>query len=93
MSLSAKQRQALRAAAHHLKPVILIGQKGITEPLVRETDAALKAHELIKVQIQEDDRAARREGALALAEATASTLVHQIGKTFVLYRPKSEDRP
>ena len=90
MSLSAKQRQALRAAAHHLKPVILIGQKGITEPLVRETDAALKAHELIKVQIQEDDR---REGALALAEATASTLVHQIGKTFVLYRPKPEGRP
>jgi RNA-binding protein len=91
MILSAKQRQALKTAAHHLKPVILVGQKGITESLIRETDAALKAHELIKVQIQEVDRSARREGALALAEATASTLVHQIGKTFILYRQKSEN--
>jgi RNA-binding protein len=91
MILSAKQRQALKTAAHHLKPVILVGQKGITESLIRETDAALKAHELIKVQIQEVDRSARREGALALAEATSSTLVHQIGKTFILYRQKSEN--
>ena len=86
MTLSAKQRQALKTAAHHLKPVIRIGQKGITDSLIRETDAALNAHELIKVQIQDDDRAARRQGALDLAGATASTLVHQIGKTFILYR-------
>jgi RNA-binding protein len=91
MTMTAKQRQALRAAAHHLKPVVLIGQKGISEPVVRETDMALKAHELIKVQIQGDDRAARRQGAIDLAEATGSTLVHQIGKTFVLYRQNPKE--
>lgn len=92
MTLPVKQRQALKAAAHHLKPVVRIGQKGITEPLIRETDIALKTHELIKIQIQQDEREARRRAASELAEATGAILVHQIGKTFILYRqnPRSE---
>jgi RNA-binding protein len=90
MSLSVKQRQALKAAAHHLRPVIIIGQKGITESLTRETDAALTAHELIKVQIQQGEKEERRQYADTLATATKATLVQQIGKTFVLYRQKPE---
>jgi RNA-binding protein len=93
MILSTKQRQALKTAAHHLRPVILVGQKGITESLIRETDAALGAHELIKVQIRQEERGARRQSASALAEATGATLVHQIGKTFILYRQKPENGP
>lgn len=91
MTLSTKQRQMLKTAAHHLKPVILVGHKGITEPLVKETDAALNAHELIKVQVRHEDRDVRRQIADELAEATTSTLVHRIGKTFVLYRQKPKD--
>lgn len=90
MGLSAKQRQTLKAAAHHLRPVIIIGQKGITESLTRETDAALKAHELIKVQVQQQEREARRQSADALAAATGAALVQQIGKVFVLYRQNPE---
>lgn len=93
MTLSAKQRQALKTAAHHLKPVIIVGQKGITDALIRETDAALKAHELIKVQIRQEEREARRHAARELAEATAATLVHQIGKTFILYRQNPGTEP
>lgn len=88
MTLSVKQRQALKAAAHHLRPVIIIGQKGITESLTRETDAALTAHELIKVQMQQGERDERQQCAETLATATHATLVQQIGKTFVLYRQK-----
>lgn len=88
MSLSSKQRQALRAAAHHLRPVVIIGQKGVTESLSQEADAALTAHELIKVQVQQGEKDYRQQCAEALAEVTEATLVQQIGKTFVLYRPK-----
>jgi RNA-binding protein len=88
MSLPAKQRQALKAAAHHLRPVIIIGQKGVTESLSRETDAALTTHELIKVQVQQGEKDYRQQCAEALAAATNASLVQQIGKTFVLYRQK-----
>ena len=90
MTLSAKERQALKAAAHHLRPVVIIGQKGITDSLTREADAALTAHELIKVQVQQGERDARKQCAETLAAATDAELVQQIGKTFVLYRPKPE---
>ena len=88
MTLSVKQRQTLKAAAHHLRPVIIIGQKGITESLTRETDAALTTHELIKVQVQQGEKDYRQQCAEELATVTHATLVQQIGKTFVLYRQK-----
>lgn len=92
MTLSVKQRQALKAAAHHLRPVISVGQKGITDALIRETEAALTAHGLIKVQVQQGERQERRQYAETLASATDASLVQQIGKTFVFYRPKPGDR-
>ena len=55
-TLSPKQRQALKAQAHALKPVVMIGQNGLTDAVVRETDRALKAHELIKIRVRNDDR-------------------------------------
>ena len=87
MSLTTKERQTLKAKAHHLKPVILVGQNGISEGVTKETDAALTAHELIKVQIQGTDRDARLQGAQKLAEELGAELVHHIGKMYILYRP------
>jgi len=91
MALTGKQKKELKARAHHLKPVIRIGQKGVTEAVVRETDLALDTHELIKVHIQQGDRTARDASAKALAERTGAECVHQIGKTFVLYREPSKN--
>lgn len=90
MSLTSKERQTLKAKAHHLKPVILVGQNGITEGVIRETDHALQAHELIKVQIQGEDRDARLKGAQGMADQLNAELVHHIGKIYIFYRQRQD---
>ena len=81
----------MRARAHHLHPVVMVGQKGLTEAVVRETDMALRAHELIKVRVLGDDREERSEIAVALCAAVGAQLVQHIGKLLVLYRKKEEE--
>ena len=61
IELTTSERRALRADAHHLDPVVMIGGDGLTPAVVKETDSALKAHGLIKVRVLGDDRAAREE--------------------------------
>ena len=90
MSLTSKERKTLKAAAHHLKPVVLAGQNGITDAVIKETDGALEAHELIKVQIQGEDREQRLESAKKMAEKLGAELVHHIGKIYILYRLRKE---
>jgi len=86
MSLDNKKKRELKSQAHHLKVIIQVGQHGISENLIAETDNALNIHELIKVQIQSDDRDERKAAAVELATKTNAELVHKIGKIFVLYR-------
>jgi len=88
MALSNKERKDLTARAHHLKPVIRVGQKGITENLVLETELALDIHELIKVHVASEDRDARNQLCEELNRRCTAELVHQIGKTCILYRKK-----
>ena len=85
--LSERQRKHLRALAHALKPVIRLGNAGLTPAVTAETGRALEDHELIKVKGPGGDRAARDELFAALARDTGSTLVHRIGNVAVLYRP------
>lgn len=91
MPINSKQRKELKAAAHHLKPVIQVGQHGISEGVINETNVALNAHELIKVQIQGGEREERRTDAETLCKATDAELVHSIGKIFILYRKKKDE--
>jgi len=90
MALNSKQRKQLKGEAHHLKPVIQVGQHGISESLIAETDSALNIHELIKVQIQQGERDERSVAAEKLCQATQAELVHSIGKVFILYRQNDE---
>ncbi|HEX4618927.1 MAG TPA: YhbY family RNA-binding protein [Steroidobacteraceae bacterium] len=85
--LSARQLRHLRGLAHPLKPVVRLGNPGLTEAVVRETARALADHELIKVKAPAGDRAARDALFGALAARTASALVYRIGNVAVLYRP------
>ncbi len=89
-TLDASQKKQLKQQAHHLKPVVRIGQKGLTDAVIAETDAALEHHELIKVHVAAGDRELRRDVAERLAQATRAHLVHQIGKVFVLYRERTD---
>lgn len=88
--LSDAQRRHLRGLAHALKPVVRLGQAGLTPAVTGETGRALHDHELIKVKGVAGDRAARDAVFAELARATGSALVHRIGNVAVLYRPRSE---
>jgi len=88
--LSERQKRHLRGLAHPLKPVIRLGNAGLTEAVVRETARALQDHELIKVKAPGGDRAARDALIEALGTRTGSALVQRIGNVAVYYRPRAE---
>ncbi len=85
-ALSHAQRRALKQRAHHLKPVVLLGAAGLTEPVLAEVEAALEHHELIKVRVNAGDRDLRDAQVRTLVEETAAALVQRIGNIAVLYR-------
>jgi len=85
-SLSERQLRFLRGKAHALKPVVLLGQKGLTDNVVAETVQALRDHELIKVKVRSADRAQREAWLGELVARSACTLVARIGHVAVLYR-------
>ncbi|QNA88681.1 ribosome assembly RNA-binding protein YhbY [Massilia sp. Dwa41.01b] len=90
LKLTPAERSALRAEAHGLNPVVMIGEAGLTESVMKEIAASLDAHGLIKVRVFGDDREAR----VAMYEQISTELdaapVQHIGKLLVLYRPKKE---
>lgn len=88
--LTTRQTLELKARAHALNPVVMIGQQGLTESVIRETDAALTAHGLIKVRVLGDDRQERISMAETLCSATDAQLVQHIGKLLVLWRKNPE---
>ena len=83
-------RQALKAKAHHLKPVVLMGAKGLTPAVVAETHLALLSHELIKVQSNGAEKIERQAIAADLCQQLQADLVQMIGSTAILYRENTE---
>ncbi|MFM1887580.1 MAG: hypothetical protein RL026_2737 [Pseudomonadota bacterium] len=90
MQLNEKQRRHLKGLAHALKPVILIGNAGVSDPVVAETARALHDHELIKVRLPGLPREERDAALAGLAERTGSAMVTRIGHIAVLYRPRPD---
>jgi RNA-binding protein len=88
--LSPKQRQFLKGLAHPLAPVVRVGKGGVSDAVVAETKTSLEAHELIKVRIESDGAAARKEVAAKLAAATDAHVAAVIGKTAILYRAREK---
>ncbi|MFW5825112.1 MAG: ribosome assembly RNA-binding protein YhbY [Marinobacter sp.] len=86
MSLSAAQRREYRAIAHNLKPIVIIGDKGLSGGLIQELDRALEDHELIKVKVASNDRDARAEVIGELCRQSGAELVQTIGKIAILLR-------
>jgi RNA-binding protein len=92
MSLSSSQKRYLRGLAHSLKPVIMVGNKGVSDALLAEFSIALDDHELIKVKLAGDDRAERAAQIGKLAEAANAEFVQSIGKVACFYR-RNADKP
>ncbi|HEY2928931.1 YhbY family RNA-binding protein [Piscinibacter sp.] len=85
--LTPSERKEKRADAHHLAPVVMIGGDGLTPAVVKETDAALNAHGLIKVRVFSDERDTRETMLASLAEQLDAAPIQHIGKLLVLWRP------
>lgn len=85
--LTEKQKRHLKALAHPLNPVIIVGGAGVTEALLKELDSTLEHHEMIKVRVNAIDREARDQLITTLCEGSQSLLVQRIGHIAVLYRP------
>lgn len=84
--MDVKQQQKLKAQAHSLKPVVLMGEKGLTENVMLEIDLALASHELIKVKAGRLPKEEKQEIAAEIVKATKSEIVQIIGNILVLYR-------
>jgi RNA-binding protein len=86
MSLSKKQIKFLRTKCHELKPVIMMGQKGLTDEVLNELDIALTHHELVKIKLSVDDRELRKLVSAEICKRSHAQEVQSIGKTLTVYR-------
>jgi RNA-binding protein len=91
LKLTPAERSELRSQAHGLKPVVLIGDAGLTPAVMKEIDAGLNVHGLIKVRVFGDDRDARLGMYETICAELGAAPVQHIGKLLVMFRPKKED--
>ena len=86
MSLTISQKKYLRSLAHDLKPVVMLGNKGLTDAVLKELDGALEHHELVKVRVSAEDRESRDAIVSQLVTQSRADLVQRIGHIACLYR-------
>jgi RNA-binding protein len=92
-ALSPTRRRELKARAHALDPVVLIGGAGLSPAVLAEIDRALKSHELIKVRVNDADRPGREAILEEICKETGAQAVQHIGKILVLFRENPEPPP
>jgi RNA-binding protein len=88
--LSPVQKRYLRGLAHGLKPVVMVGGKGVSDSVVAELDLVLDTHELVKVKLAAGDRETRDAWITDLATRSDAALVQRIGNVAVLFRARDE---
>jgi RNA-binding protein len=92
MLLTGKQRNYLRGLAHHLKPVIMVGEAGVTQAVFEEIKQALDHHELIKIKLRVGDRSDRRDALENICHETGAEAVQEIGQIAVIFRAAPEPK-
>jgi RNA-binding protein len=93
LEITSRERSALRAAAHPLRPVVLIGDNGLSDAVLKEIDLNLNAHGLIKVRASGQDRDEREVILGQICESLSCASVHHLGKMLILYRPSDRASP
>ena len=93
MDLSEHQKKYLRGLGHQLKPLIMVGDAGLSESLLAEYESTLKHHELIKVRVRVGDREARDAIIEKLCSDTNAILVQRIGNVALLFRQNLRKKP
>ncbi|MDC1311413.1 ribosome assembly RNA-binding protein YhbY [Burkholderiales bacterium] len=89
--LTEKLKRELKGKAHHLNPVVTIGDKGLSKPVLKELNIALDAHELIKVRVHSDDRIERKTIMSEITKSLDATPITHIGKVLVIFRKNEEN--
>lgn len=84
--MKGRARAELRAQAHHLDPIVHVGQHGLTPSLLQSLDDALRTHELVKVKLGKNAEVKARDAASELARATESEIIQVIGRTATFFR-------
>ena len=90
-SLTPAERKLLKARAHALKPVVTVGNEGLSVPVLKEIEISLKAHDLIKIRVTGDDRDARLALLGEICKRSGASPVQHIGKILVVYREGEEE--
>jgi RNA-binding protein len=93
MPLLENQKRDLRQRGHALKPVVMIGNAGLSEAVIREIDRSLEHHELMKVRLGDADREAKKRLIAAICESCDAELVQSIGHIALIYREQAKPRP
>ncbi|SMC17073.1 RNA-binding protein [Andreprevotia lacus DSM 23236] len=93
MELTPDQRRHLKSLAHHLNPVVMIGNNGLTDAVLREIAVNLDAHELIKIRVLGDDRELREQYLQQICTDLGASVVQHIGKLLIIYRATDSDKP
>ena len=88
--MNKKKKYQLKAAAHHLKPVILLGNQGLTDSVHSEIDVALKAHELIKIKIPTADISERNQIINEICQKQQSVHIDTIGHIAIIWRERPD---
>jgi len=92
MKLNGKQTHYLRGLAHTLKPVVMIGDKGLTENVITEIENALEYHELIKIKVPAGDKESKTQLIDTICQQTKALHAQTIGRIIVLYRPSDKQK-
>ncbi|MDC0423463.1 YhbY family RNA-binding protein [Methylophilaceae bacterium] len=90
--LNSKQISHLKSLAHAIKPVVQIGIKGLSNSVINEIKLNLKAHELIKIQVQENDKANRALILASICEKVGAESINHIGKQIVIYKANDKTK-
>ncbi len=91
MKLTERQRKYLRRLAHDVKPVVQVGNSGLSDGLLAELNDCLTRHELIKVKVRVGNRDLRDETIDELSRITGAEIIQRVGNTASLYRPRLMD--
>jgi RNA-binding protein len=91
MTLTPRQRAALKARAHALEPVVTVGQAGASDAVIAEVDRALTAHGLVKVKLTGADRETRAALTAAICDGAGAEAVQRVGRVLVLWRLRPDD--
>lgn len=92
LSITPEQRRFLRAQAHHLNPVAMIGDAGLSEAVLKEIERGLTSHELIKIKAHGGDKAARESQLAEICSRLEAAPVQHIGKILVVYKPAEKPK-